>query len=545
MHATNYSPINKEINHMTNKKSAPFRYYLMSISTMVMASTLAYAQPQSATIKVEQGIVEGVIENGYLQFKGLPYAAPPVGNLRWYPPVAPANWKGIFKADHYASPCATKLTLGVFAQASNSEDCLYLNIYTPQGAKESEKKLPVMVWIPGGGLATGSGNIYDPINLINKDVIVVAINYRLGLFGFLSHPALNNEGHPAVNYGILDQQAALSWVNKNIDKFGGDKDNITIFGESAGAHSVLAQLASPGAKGLFQRAIVSSGYYSQTQSTITEANQVGEQVAASVGCSGLAEKEAAACLRRIPTEKLLNTNVNLNAMDQVTVDGNVIPYPFKEAFKSGHYNQVPIINGFNTDEGKFFAAMMEQALGKTIDKQDYYNGLVTFFGKERADKLMALSPLNPKEKNFGETYGKLFGRVKFICYMPPANTLLAQKTAVYSYQFADISAPQYSKPVSFPYGASHTSDLQYIFKNFHGARGDIHPLNPQQEKLSKMMVSYWVNFAKTGNPNGERLPKWTPYTVDTEATLYFGNKKVIMTDNISKTFNCAQLTSVL
>lgn len=519
---------------------------LIAAASLTAVPAIAAAQSGAPVALSQQGAVEGILKDGYFQFKGIPYAQPPVGDLRWQPPVEPANRTGTLKADHFGNTCATKLTLGGFGPVSDSEDCLYLNVYTPANiSKKDAEKLPVMVWIPGGGLGSGSGNEYNPVELVADNVIVVTMNYRLGMFGFFSHPALAKEGHKTINYGTMDQQAALTWVNKNIDAFGGDKNNITLFGESAGGHSVLAQMASPAAKGLFQKAIISSGSFSLVQPTIAEATQTGELVAKNVGCTGMNDEKTAACLRAVPTKTILDKGVNYMTTAQVVTDGEVIPLSLKEAFSTGKYNQVPVINGFNTNEGTFFAAMMELDSGKPIDKQSYRGGLTAFFGEKDADKLMTIADLPDTKANLGANYADFFGRAKFICRTPLINNLLAERSPVYSYEFADKTAPQFAETVSFPYKAAHTSDLQYIFRDFKGATGSLHPLNAKQQMLSSAMVGYWTNFAKTGNPNSEGLPLWENYTPKQENTLYMSPEKIIMTDNISQQFNCSEFKGIL
>ena len=519
---------------------------LIAATSLTALPAVAVTQSGAPVVKSQQGAVEGMLKEGYLQFKGIPYAQPPVGALRWQPPVEPANRKGMLKADHFGNTCATKLTLGGFGPTSDSEDCLYLNVYTPANISEKEAgKLPVMVWIPGGGLGSGSGNEYNPVELVADNVIVVTMNYRLGMFGFFAHPALAKEGHKTINYGMMDQQAALTWVNKNIDAFGGDKNNITLFGESAGGHSVLAQMASPDANGLFQKAIISSGSFSLIQPTVGEATQIGELVAKNVGCTGMNDEKTAACLRAVPAKTILEKGVNYMTTAQVVTDGDVMPLSLKEAFSTGKYNQIPVINGFNTNEGTFFAAMMELDSGKPINKQSYRDGLTAFFGEKDAEKLMTIADLPDTKANLGANYADFFGRAKFICRTPLINNLLAERTPVYSYEFADKTAPQFAAPVSFPYNAAHTSDLQYIFRDFKGATGSLHPLNTKQQALSSAMVGYWTNFAKTGNPNAEGLPLWANYTPEQENTLYLSPEKIKMTNNISQRFNCGEFRGIL
>jgi para-nitrobenzyl esterase len=223
------------------------------------ADAQTQARQQTRVVHVADGDVEGSAADAVDQFLGLPYAAPPVGDLRWKPPQAPARWTGTLQATKFANTCAQQQR-GVFAAPSKSEDCLYLNVYAAHAAGVPATKQPVMVWFHGGGLFSGESNDYDGSKLVQRGhVVVVTLNYRVGVFGFLSHPAINGEGHPAINYGIMDQQLALKWVQKNIAAFGGDPDNVTIFGQSGGGTAVMANLVSPLSKGLFHRAINESG----------------------------------------------------------------------------------------------------------------------------------------------------------------------------------------------------------------------------------------------------------------------------------------------
>ena len=510
------------------------------------ASTLATtADSGSMSIATDTGRVVGVKQDGYRAFKGIPYAQPPVGALRWMPPVQAEPWQSPLAADKFRDICATKFTLGGFGSTSDSEDCLYLNVYAPSHPASGASKWPVMVWIHGGGLGTGSGDDYDVSRLVDKGVIVVTFNYRLGMFGFFSHPAINGEGHPAINYGTLDQQAALKWVNKNIAQFGGDNKNVTIFGESAGGHSVLAQIVSPGAKGLFQKAIVSSGSYSLKQPTIDEATELGQQFAENTGCGKLEGSKAAACLRGLSTNDILEKGFEKGVKAQVVTDGQILPMPFIDAFRDGRFNRASIINGFNSNEGTFFAGLVMLQSGHPIDRAAYLESMKSFLGARQGEALFSIANLPADGRDLGAHFADFYGRAKFICPTPMVNSLLAKYVPVYAYEFADTTAPSLLDPVSFPYKAAHASELQYIFKGFHGATGRTTSLNTTQQRLSGHIVGFWTNFAKSGNPNGAGLPTWQPYTPDNESTIEFATQKSSMITHVSAKYECAELNEIL
>ena len=282
------------------------------------------------------------------QYLGIPYAAPPVGPLRWRPPQPPARWHGIRAATRFSPHCPQPR--GVFGHPSTSEDCLYVNVFRP--ASQLRSNLPVMVWIHGGGFVGGESDDYNPTALVADGVVVVTINYRLGALGFLAHPALAGQpGGPTGDYGLMDQQAALHWVRQNIRAFGGNPANVTIFGESAGGQSVLLQLISPTARGLFAKAIAESGGYAQYPSSLASAEAQGRAFAAKAGCAS----QTATCLRSLPVATILADQNQSGA--SADMDGVVLKQPLKQALASGNFNRVPVIDGSNHDEWRLFVAL--------------------------------------------------------------------------------------------------------------------------------------------------------------------------------------------
>src|SRR6516225_1709897 len=330
-------------------------------------------------VETSDGRVRGISSGGVDRFLGIPYAAPPVGDLRWRPPQPHGRWRGVRDATSFANHCPQ--VASPFGLPSVTEDCLYLNVFRParhgeddgeadEGGHEGrERRHPVMVWIHGGALLVGESDDYDPVRLVQRGVVVVTINYRLGVLGFLAHPALTEESpeHASGNYGLMDQQAALRWVRRNIRAFGGDPDNVTIFGESAGGLSVHSQLASPLAAGLFHKAIVESGAYSLVPPSLSAAKAAGAAFAASAGCAD--PSTAAACLRSLPVATILAHQPSGTMVPNL--DGFVLPQTVRAAFSTGQFNHVPVIEGSNHDEWRLFVAQTEATTGKPLTPAGY------------------------------------------------------------------------------------------------------------------------------------------------------------------------------
>jgi para-nitrobenzyl esterase len=308
------------------------------------AAVAAQSTSHAPTADTKNGFVRGLAVPGAYAFLGLPYAAPPTGRLRWRAPQPAPDWKGVRDATGFAPSCP-QLPSPFIPAGPTADDCLYLNVYTPALDNRREADHPVLVWIHGGGLTEGAGRSYDPMKLAAQGTVVVTINYRLGPLGFLAHPALASQpGGPSGNYGLMDQQAALRWVQRNIREFGGDPYNVTIAGQSAGGLSVLAQVVSSGSRGLFQRAIVESGSFALTQQSLATAESVGQAVAAAAGCPD----QTAECLRNLPVDLLLNKFPPF-AIPGV-VDGQVLKESIGSALSAGRFARVPILNGINHDE---------------------------------------------------------------------------------------------------------------------------------------------------------------------------------------------------
>jgi len=457
-------------------------------------------------VTTDKGRLRGTTVSGMRAFRGIPYAAPPVGQLRWRPPQDVAGWTGVRAATSFGPNCAQ--AGGTFGSNSTSEDCLYLNVYTPRRLVRG-KHYPVMFWIHGGSLNTGSGDPYVPTRLVAHGVVVVTINYRLGLFGFLAHPALTAENGASGDFGFLDQIAALQWVQRNIRAFAGDKRNVTIFGESAGGYSVQALLVSPLARGLYAKAIDESGSYALwiANPSMADAEAAGQQAAVRMGCPD----ESLACMRAAPTAAVVAANTASTTF--APVDGKVLPTSFATAFATGAYDHVPVIIGTNHDEWSLFVAGTELATKHVLAAAEYPTAIAStiLVPLATAQALTAAYPLSDFATP-SNALSALGTDAIFACNALGIARSIGSATPTYQYEFADENAPNLFEPgVSFKLGAYHSAELQYIF-DLPGAP----TLSAPQQKLAAAMVAYWTDFAKTGNPNGKGVPAWPRYTTSLE-----------------------------
>lgn len=465
-------------------------------------------------VKTEQGKVVGkTINNGKVRaFMGLPYAAPPVGDLRWKAPQPPAKWKGDRDATKYGAHCAQGRVFEdmVFQDAGPSEDCLFLNVYTPADAKKNSK-LPVMFWIHGGGYAGGASS--EPRHngdfLPLKGVILVTINYRLGVFGFLVTDELAKEANgSAGNYGLMDMVAALQWVKKNIGKFGGDANNVTIFGESAGSFAVSTLMASPMAQGLFQKAIGESGAAFPSAlnlggESVKQRAEADGQWVAKLGVKDLAE------LRALPTDKLLDAAMSKGAVHfSPVVDGKFLTEPVPDTYAAGKQAHVPLLGGWNADEGGPAA--------KTVEGWKEY--AAKQFG-ERADEFLKLYPGDTDEQvvrsatDFGGDQFIAFGTWKWLEAHRKSGD-----SPVYRYHFELAALPS-----KYHLGthAFHSDDIEYVFGTLDTRPGET--VRPEDRQLSEAMMTYWTNFAKTGDPNGQGVPNWPKYDTTDNSLIHLNS----------------------
>ena len=455
----------------------------------------AAAPPGGPVVATTGGLVQGTTTTAATdEFLGIPYAAPPVGQLRWQPPQPAARWSGIRQATAYAPHCA-QTAASVGSTPSSSEDCLYLNVFTPAHATG---RLPVMVWIHGGALVTGASDLYDPTGLVQDGAVVVTINYRLGALGFLAHPALTDSPSGASgDYGLMDQQAALKWVQRNAGRFGGDADNVTIFGESAGGLSVLSQLASPGAHGLFEHGIVESGSYNPVQQTLGQAETAGEAFATKAGCAD----QTAACLRALPLATILADQDNGGYTPDI--DGRVLPRQLSTAFSTGQFNRVPVVDGTNHDEWLLFVGI-QTLEGNPVTAANYVAQIQGTLGvtAAQAAAIAAEYPLSAYASP-PLALGAVGTDAIFACNALNIDRTLAHYVPTYAYEFNDPNPPQlFLPPVGFPTGDYHASELPYLFGIASGV------LSPGQAQLSATMRHYWTDFAARGFPGTPFWPRF-------------------------------------
>jgi para-nitrobenzyl esterase len=460
------------------------------------------------------------------EFLGIRYAQAPVGDLRWRPPQRPERVIGIQDATQFGNHCPQPAS--PFGLASTTEDCLFLNVFTPvrhspAGRDEDRdhvSRLPVMLWIHGGALVVGESDDYNPQRLVEQGVVVVTVNYRLGALGFLAHPALSAEAvdpdrdndvdhTPASgNYGIMDQQLALKWVKRNIAAFGGDPKNVTVFGESAGGLSTFSNLVSPAAKGLFERAIVESGAYRLNLPSLATAEGQGTVFATAEGCTN----QTAECLRSLTVEQVLAKE---NPAGFVTnVDGRVLPQSIHTALASGNFNRVPIMNGSNHDEWRLFVALNDVFAGIIPTPSNYQQIVAATLGipTAAAGPIVALYPPGTTTLSAELALGAVGTDAIFACPAHFASALTSQFVPTFAYEFNDENAPEGFLPFAgFPYGAAHASELQYVFDLRTAFPAT--PFNADQQQLAHTMVEYWTAFAANGDPNQPGTPNWHEFTV--------------------------------
>jgi para-nitrobenzyl esterase len=486
----------------------------------IVAGGFAATASAAGVVPTDNGPVRGTETPSTKQYLGIPYAAAPVGDLRWRPPQPHQRWHGPLDASHFGNHCPQPGS--PFGTASSSEDCLYLNVFTPNKGpgRGHTKDLPVMFWIHGGGLTVGESDDYDPARLVQQGVVVVTINYRLGFLGFLAHPALTAESadHASGDYGLMDQQAALRWVKRNIAKFGGDRQNVTIFGQSAGGLSVHSQLASPLAAGLFQRAVAQSGAYALSLPSQSSAENRGSSFAQSVGCSD----QTAACLRSVPVATVLANQPVTEGSILPNVDGRVLPQSIKAAFDSGQFNRVPVVEGSTHDEFSiFYATNIEFVFGQ-IPAAFYpvvVNILLSTLGMSaNPAAVLAQYPIGNYQDSVGRAVTAIGTDSIFACPGRRAARSLSQFVPTYAYEFDDPNVPQvFVPPASIPYGSYHASELLSLFDS--PQRGGHAPLSPDQESLAAAMVRYWTQFARSASPNSTATPFWPNYTTASDTYM--------------------------
>ncbi|HEY4327062.1 MAG TPA: carboxylesterase family protein [Mucilaginibacter sp.] len=494
------------------------RLYTLSVCMLLAGgATLFYSFKSrtgtgkiSDTVHIETGLVSGVknASGDVVSFKGIPFAAPPIGDLRWKAPQPAKAWQGVKKCDAFGpSPMQAKpvpfmvyTSEFLIPETPISEDCLYLNIWT--NAKKAEKK-PVFVWIYGGGFTSGGAGvpIYDGEAMAKKGIIFVSINYRVGVFGFMAHPELTKESpdHASGNYGLLDQLAALKWIRKNIAAFGGDPGNVTIAGQSAGSMSVNCLVASPLAKGLFNKAIAESGSLVVANSAIPannlqNAEEQGLKLGESIHANSVKE------LRDVSAAELMKFRGRFSPI----VDGYVLPEPLPQIYASGKQNNVPLITGWNEDEA-FVAGFKKKEAFIEEAKQQY--------GAD-ADKFLKYFPASTDEEAMRSQI-KLSRDMIFALSDYKWAGLQSIKSPVFVYNF-NRKLPATVDYIK--YGAFHTGEVAYVMDNLKFLN---RPWEPSDFKLATLMSAYWVNFIKTGNPNSKGLPPWPQFNKNSNQAMIF------------------------
>jgi len=469
-------------------------------------------------VQTYSGTISGVRDNGLFVFKGVPFAAPPVGDLRWRPPVPLPQWIGVRKADAFAPACMQEgVSMPGEAPPAMSEDCLYLNIWAPRNSVG--RNLPVIVWIYGGGYRNGSASmpLYWGDRLAHKGVIVVTIAYRLGPLGFLALPELTRESpkQTSGNYGLMDQIAALEWVQRNIAAFGGDPHRVTIAGQSSGSISVSVLMASPRAKGLFEHAIgESGGLFEPIQLApsylLANAEKDGEKFAASLSATSLQQ------LRRLPASALLG-GATAGGVTHPVIEPVVLPVSPYEAFASGRQNDVPVLIGSNAEEARALTSVAD-VKASTFDAD-----IVSSFGT-LPPAIMAAYP-HATDDAARTARLDLERDLRFGWDMWAWARLQATtgRGAVYYYSFRQ-KPPFPADSVYAGWGASHFAELWYTFDHLDQ---EPWPWSIADRKLAEQMSLYWTNFAKTGDPNGRGLPAWPAFTDTNGRVLYLGDSIVV------------------
>ncbi|MEV0523135.1 carboxylesterase family protein [Streptomyces sp. NPDC050439] len=459
-----------------------------------------------ALVRTDAGWLRGESTAEGRQFLGIPYARQPVGGLRWKEPRPAKSWPGVREATSFGNRCVQTSSWDPgYENPSHTEDCLDLNVYVPKGGHGAHEERPVMVWLHGGGLTAGAGEDIVPDTFARRTgTVVVTVNYRLGAMGFLAGKGLDAEApdHVSGNYGLLDQQAALRWVRANIGSFGGDRQRVTIAGESAGGRSVCTQLASPTAKGLFRAGIVQSGAYGDCAAREREeARTQGAAFAKKAGCPDLAT--ALACLREKPAEKILAAQAGFDWGP--VAGGDFLPVQPEEAYGNGSASRVPVLNGANSDEGRLFAYGQFDGQGKPLTAEQYPGALTRAYGAELGAEVLKRYPL-AEHASPTHAYAAAQGDQMFACPALRMDRSLAGRGPVYAYEFADRTSPPFASireaGKTFDFGATHVNEVQYFFKHF----GLASPLDAEQRVLARQMVQYWGSFVHGGVPRADGQP---------------------------------------
>ncbi len=486
-------------------------FKLLTVTFLLITFSSSDAQIKELVVKTNSGLVSGIVNDdaSIHIFKGIPFAAPPVGGLRWKAPQPALRWSGVKKCIAFgASPMQNSpepfmmwSEEYLIPKEPISEDCLYLNIWT--GSASTKK--PVLVWIYGGGFTSGgsAAPIYDGEAMAKKGIVFVSINYRVGIFGFFAHPGLTKESshHASGNYGLMDQLAALKWVKQNIAAFGGDPNNVTIAGQSAGSMSVNCLVASPLAKGLFNKAIAESGASFVNgdfgNATLQKAEEDGIKTASSLHTNSIED------LRKLPAVDLMKGQ----GMFRPIIDGYVLPQPVAKIFASNKENKVTLLTGWNQDEGFVF--------DRPKNAEEFKKQIAEHYGSNADAYLKYYPAIDDSIAAVSQNYlsrDMIFGLQNYTW----ANVASAQGRKVYVYRFTR-KLPANSEAQKF--GAFHTGEVPYAYDNLKFVK---RPWEKVDYDLAQAMSGFWINFIKKGNPNGGHLPGWKPYNTKSKEVMMLG-----------------------
>ncbi len=478
----------------------------------------------SGVVEIDSGKIKGRLQDGVWEFLGIPYAAPPLGNLRFKPPQPVKPWKGIRPCESYGLACAQPESR-IYEVGRLGEDCLYLNLWVPE--ESPEKKMPVMVWIHGGAFLAGSASLqlhrgwtlFKGKKLASLGVIVVTLNYRLGPLGFLAHPLLSKESPSGVsgNYGLMDQIAALRWVQRNIGEFHGDNGRVTLFGESAGATSTAYLMTSPSAKGLFHRAIVQSSpfwarcFLPPSYQFLHQAEEIGQELVRTLGYE--LKRDPLGALRATDEKKIIAAaNLEVSLLPQglrfgPVVDGHLLPQRPEEVFSRGEQEAMPLVVGSNKDETNYFTAGLKFSL-------EDYRLLVKELAGEYAEEAMRLFPAK-NDREAAHSWSELYTALEFTA---PARFLARcmekKGSRAYLYQFSRVPPTEEGKELC----ACHGAEIPYVFGELPEGEG----FDSTDQRLSLTIMGYWTNLARSGDPRGKDLPRWPPYQWATDLRLELG-----------------------
>jgi para-nitrobenzyl esterase len=519
---------------------------VLGLSGPAGAATVAVASTSPGQVAIPQGKLQGSVLADEREFRGIPFAAPPVGALRWHSPQPAAGWSGVRDATKSGPRCAQALPV-IGGLTPSSEDCLTLDVYTPPTSYG--KNLPVMVWFYGGAYLLGSTGGYDPSPIVQTGhVIVVTVSYRVGPFGFLSLPGANGKPGLGGNFGLQDQQAGLRWVQRNIAAFGGNAGNVTIFGESAGGNSVCNQVASPTAKGLFQKAIAESGFCAGAatgQGIAPTSKQAGfargVAYAKTMGCTKAATMIS--CMRGKSLHQLLNSPTVAFSGFQITwvptIDGTVLPRTPEAAFRGGFQNHVSMILGSNHDEGRMFIPFFYQVLKARTPTAADYREVIQQLAPGDTQAVAARYPI--------AKYGSpLLAMSTLTTDQMTCNVNTSVEAAdaggrtVYQYELNDVNTPLAGLDPEMPLNNFHGLDLLFLFKIQLPFVG----LDAAHQALANQMIGYWARFAATGNPNGAAAPAWPTSENATGRFLTLSSAGSKVSTNFSTEHQCGFWSSI-